>query len=261
MAQPKVQAPFIPGQKEAVDLMNDNEERRSGDGDAKKEEDEKLYGDYYTPKQTEVVGKGSNEQTDLYSPESAATLVVNHEQRAPKPSSGDGQSDEQSGAEEERGTVMSTGAGIVKAGKGMATEMGDRAMSTGSGVVEAGKGVATEVGDTVMGIRARVMERLAGLHLPTETLDAIRRTFETGVKGTRDAVQRTRQSLADILPSSLSSDSNSAGQVVEDVEKDMLGNFEGSGEDRSQVLEGPKGGLKDTKDTDETRPTFMRAKL
>lgn len=84
---PKVQAPFIPGQKEAVDLMND-EERRSGDGDgeAKKEEDEKLYGDYYTPKQTEVVGNGSNEQTDLYSPESAATLVVNHEKPAPKPS-------------------------------------------------------------------------------------------------------------------------------------------------------------------------------
>lgn len=252
MAQPKVQAPFIPGQKEAVDLMNDT----TTDAKQEKEEEKKLYGDYYTPKQTEVVAKGSNEQTHLYSPSSAATLVVNHhEQRASKPSRG-AESDEQSGEEEEKGTVMSTGAGIVKAGKDMATEMGDRAMSTGSGVVEAGKGVATEVGDTVMGIRARVMERLAGLHLPTETLDAIRRTFETGVKGTRDAVQRTRQSLADILPSSLSSDSNSAGQVVEDVEKDMLGNFEGSGEDRSQVSEGPK----DTTDTD-SMPTFMRAKL
>lgn len=82
---PKVQAPFIPGQKEAVDLMDD-EERRSGDGEAKKEEDEKAFGDYYTPKQTEIVDNGSNEQTDLYSPESAATLVVNHEKPAPKPS-------------------------------------------------------------------------------------------------------------------------------------------------------------------------------
>lgn len=50
-------------------------------------------------------------------------------------------------------------------------------------------------------------------------------------------------------------------QVVEEVGKDMLGNFEGSGEDRSQVSEGPKEGSRDTKDIDETRPMFMRAKL
>jgi len=45
-------------------------------------------------------------------------------------------------------------------------------------------------------------------------------------------------------------------QVVEDMEKDMLANSEGSGEDLSQVSEGPE-----EKSAAETAPEFMRAKL
>lgn len=45
-------------------------------------------------------------------------------------------------------------------------------------------------------------------------------------------------------------------QVVEDMEKDILGNSEGSGEDMSGVPEGPKVSASET-----SPPQFMRAKL
>ena len=45
-------------------------------------------------------------------------------------------------------------------------------------------------------------------------------------------------------------------QVVEEMEKDMLGNSEGSGEDMSQISEGPKVSISET-----SAPQFMRAKL
>lgn len=85
--------------------------------------------------------------------------------------------------------------------------------------------------------------------------DSIKRTLETSLKGafatTKDAVQRTKQTLLDILPSSLSSSSaHQARQVVEDIEKDMLANSEGSGEDLSHVTSAA-----------ECAPLFMRAKL
>jgi len=166
MAQPKAQAPFLPGQKEAADLVPDEQEC-------------KLL---------------SRAETD------------EHEQRG-----------------EASGTVVS-GPGLVEAGKGMAME---------------------------------VMEKLGGLHLPPDSLDGVKRTVETSLKGafttTKDAVQRTKQSLLDILPSPLSSSSaTQAHQVVEDMEKDMLANSEGSGEDLSQIQ---------SEAAAETAPQFMRAKL
>lgn len=88
----------------------------------------------------------------------------------------------------------------------------------GQGLVEASKGMATEASETLVQIRGRVMEKLSSLHLPSESLEAVRKTFETGLKGayttTVDAVQRTKQSLLDILPASLAhTNANEARRV------------------------------------------------
>lgn len=89
---------------------------------------------------------------------------------------------------------------------------------TGQGLVEASKGMASEASETLVQIRGRVMEKLSSLHLPSESLEAVRKTFETGLKGayttTVDAVQRTKQSLLDILPASLAhTNANEARRV------------------------------------------------
>lgn len=132
-------------------------------------------------------------------------------------------------------------------------EEGGSAVSR-SGLVEVSKGMANEVGESFVTARARVMEKLSLMQLPSESLEGVRKTFETGLKGayttTRDAVQRTKQSILDILPSSLSSSSaTEARKVVEDMEKDMLSNSEAAGEDDAGLP------------TSETAPMFMRAKL
>ena len=89
---------------------------------------------------------------------------------------------------------------------------------SGPGLVEAGKGMATEVSDSLVSVRGRMMEKLSGLQLPSESLEAVRRTFETGLKGayttTRDAVQRTKQSLLDLFPSSHTSSSATEARKV-----------------------------------------------
>ena len=91
-------------------------------------------------------------------------------------------------------------------------------MVSGAGLVEASKGMAGEVGEALGAVRGRVMDRLARLQLPSESLEAVRRTFETSVKGayatTRDAVQRTRQSLLDLFPSSLTSSTATEARKV-----------------------------------------------
>lgn len=88
-----------------------------------------------------------------------------------------------------------------------------------SGMVEATKGMAVEVSDTLVQLRGQVMEKLSTLQVPSETLEAVRRSFETGLKGayttTLDAVQRTKQSLFDILPSPLSSAHGDEARKVE----------------------------------------------
>jgi len=116
MAQPKAQAPFIPGQKEAADLVPDEEESRSssrsrsitgsnssgipgkfirffgnhssdgkeqGDGgDAGRES--KLQGDYYSPVRTELVSKGGADAVkDLYYSPGAAVGIVTSELKLP----------------------------------------------------------------------------------------------------------------------------------------------------------------------------------
>lgn len=78
--------------------------------------------------------------------------------------------------------------------------------------------MATEASETLVQIRGRVIEKLSSLHLPSESLEAVRKTFETGLKGayttTVDAVQRTKQSLLDILPASLAhTNANEARRV------------------------------------------------
>ncbi|KAG0613628.1 hypothetical protein M758_6G117400 [Ceratodon purpureus] len=266
MSQDKVQSPYMPGLKEPVDLMDEQGGDKSGGagrfislgnpGDVGGAGREKQQGDYYSPVATEVVKKGGDEgkpskdldgsregaeMNDLYSPEAGVDIVTSDKQSPPqkktKEMAGAG-TDEHEQRGEESGTVVS-----------------------GPGLVEAGKGMATEVSDSLVSVRGRMMEKLSGLQLPSESLEAVRRTFETGLKGayttTRDAVQRTKQSLLDLFPSShTSSSATEARKVVEEMEKDMLGNSEGSGEDMSQISEGPKVSISET-----SAPQFMRAKL
>ena len=118
MSQPKVQAPYVPGQKEPVDLVPEVEDQESsgrsgaksapgkfisffgspGDGEGK-DGREKQQGDYYTPVATEVVNKGNfkgkpgkdldgnqegAEMNDLYSPEAGVDIATTDKQFTPQ---------------------------------------------------------------------------------------------------------------------------------------------------------------------------------
>lgn len=86
LPQPKVQAPYIPGQKEPADLVDEQEpsgsNKSSGDGGR-----EKQQGDYYTPVATKVKNKGNREgagMNDLYSPDAGVEIATSDKKPTPQ---------------------------------------------------------------------------------------------------------------------------------------------------------------------------------
>lgn len=98
----------------------------------------------------------------------------------------------------------------------------------GFGVLEASKGYAADIRRSLFHMKERLMDKLAAVPIPAEALDNARQSVETAIKDmthtaqgmTKDAMQRIKGRLVEILPS-LSP--HHTGKIVHDAEREVLG--------------------------------------